>query len=145
MPDGYSYDEHALRDIKSELDVACSRMDTAVQESVRAPDAGESSDVVGDGIAELIRMGTAMTHVLDNTAQKVHAASGAYADIENMAKNRLRVVKEYGRGPGRHLPLDGSEPDVDPESAGDDPPVYAQPSMPDLSSVAPGASSDESE
>lgn len=129
---GFSYDEDALRDIKHELDAACSRMDTAIQKSVRAPDAGESSEVVGDGIADLIRMGTAMTHILDNVADKVHAASGAYADIENTNENRLEVLREFGRGPGRGLPLDGVDPgDVNPNTAGDDAPVYQKQPPPD--------------
>lgn len=132
MADGYSYEPEALRDITHELNVACSRLDTAIQQSVRAPDAGESSEVVGDGISDLIRMGTAMAHVLDEIAGKVHAASGAYADIENTAANQVRVESEYGMGPGGHLPLDGVDPaEINPNTAGADRPAYAPPPAPD--------------
>ena len=132
MAGGYSYEPEALRDIKHELDVACSRLDGAVQESVRAPDAGESSEVVGDGISDVIRMGTAMAHVLDDIAGKVHTASGAYADIENTAANRVQVEAEYGMGPGGHLPLDGVDPaEINPSTAGNDKAAYAPPPAPD--------------
>lgn len=122
---GYQYDEDALHNIKQQLNSASSRMDKAVQNSVRAPDAGQSSEVVGDGIADLIRMGTAMSHILDDVADKVHAANGAYDDIENTAKNKMRVARQYGRGPGHGLPLDHVDPDdVNPYTAGDDAPAY---------------------
>lgn len=140
MPEGYSYEPETLEKITFELRAAAAQLDSAVQDPVRAPDAGVSSDIVGQGLADLIRMATAVTHVLHETETQVHEASGAYADIENTATNEILVRERYGIGPGDGLPLDGPEGVGTTGIGAEDPPVYAEaPKTYDLPPGAPGA------
>ncbi|MFF0149131.1 hypothetical protein ATK36_4607 [Amycolatopsis sulphurea] len=87
---GYSYTPEGLNSIVGQLRHGAKALDGVAARAVQGVDAGTSSDVVGTVLADLIKMATASAGALSGSAEKVHAANGAYDDIENSQTGQIK-------------------------------------------------------
>ncbi|RJQ91280.1 hypothetical protein [Amycolatopsis panacis] len=88
---GYSYTPDALNGIVGQLHHGEQLLDRVAARAVTGVDAGFSSAGVGAALAGVIRMATAAAGALGGSASKVHAANGAYDDIENTHAGQLKL------------------------------------------------------
>lgn len=114
MPDGggYRYDSVALNSIVEKLRAGARHLETANRKPVESVDAGASSQIVGDALANLLESSITTAHLLDTAADKVRIADGAYADVENTNEGEVRkqMHDSMGRDWGepmseRNIPL----------------------------------------
>ncbi len=96
--DGYSYEPGALRQITGHLQAGAESLDRVVTTKAAAVDAGASSDIVGEAMARLQKIGAIIAHTVDDTAGKVHAADGSYDEIENTNEGAMQYREENPRG-----------------------------------------------
>ncbi|MBK1784428.1 hypothetical protein [Prauserella cavernicola] len=117
--DGYTHNSGALRTIVGHWRDGAHGLDEVAAASAKPPDAGASSGVVGDGIAALLNGLRGAATAMAQTAGRVHAANGAYEDIENTNEGAIAARPRYGTGPAKRLPSDptptpGSLPEQKP-------------------------------
>ncbi|WP_159396491.1 hypothetical protein [Amycolatopsis sp. AA4] len=88
---GYSFTAGALEGIVARLRDGEQTLDVATSRAARGVDAGASSAVVGQAVAGIVKMGVAAAGAMGGAAANVHAASGAYDDIENSHAGQLKL------------------------------------------------------
>ncbi|HEV7981154.1 hypothetical protein [Amycolatopsis sp.] len=88
---GYGYTSDALNGIVGQLHQGEQALDGVTPGAPNAVDAGFSSAAVGAALAGVMRMATASAGALGGSASKVHAANGAYDDIENTHAGQLKL------------------------------------------------------
>lgn len=88
--DGYGFDEGALTRAAQDLKVGVGYLDLLADLMPEGVDAGFSSEVVGAAMVRIAKGSAALAQVGDEIAGKVHAANGAYDDIDNTNQGRLR-------------------------------------------------------
>lgn len=87
---GYSYTPEALNSIVGQLQHGAKALDDVAAKAVDRVDAGASSGAVGAVLGNIIKMAVASAGALGGSATKVHAASGAYDDIENSQAGQIK-------------------------------------------------------
>lgn len=122
--DGFKSDADTLNIIKSQLNSGAQALD-AVSGAPHAVDAGMSSQAVGAMLSRLIGLSSATAHAIDDTASKVHAASGAYEDIENNARDQFKA-QQMVRSASAHLPS-GTQYAFDDSDENDEKPAPPKP------------------
>ncbi|WP_329067771.1 hypothetical protein [Amycolatopsis sp. NBC_01480] len=88
---GYSFTPDALNSIVGQLRQGEQELDRVTSGVVRGVDAGASSAAVGTVLSDIVQMATACAGVTGGTAAKVHAANGAYDNIENDAAGQVTL------------------------------------------------------
>src|SRR4051794_29740505 len=96
---GYSYAEGALTGIVGQLRDGEKVLDGAISRVVEAVDAGASSAVVGTVLDDIVKMGVGAAGAAGSAAAKVHAANGAYDDIENNNAGKLKLNGKRNEDP----------------------------------------------
>ncbi|MCG3751721.1 MULTISPECIES: hypothetical protein [unclassified Amycolatopsis] len=96
---GYSFTEGALKSIAGQLRDAEKALDGVTSNVVRGVDAGASSAIVGTVLDDLVKMGVGAAGAAGGAAEKVHAANGAYDDIENTHAGQLKLNDKHADDP----------------------------------------------
>ncbi|MGV9297727.1 hypothetical protein [Amycolatopsis sp. NPDC003676] len=96
---GYSFTEGALNGIVGQLREGEKALDEATSKAVRGVDAGASSAIVGTVLDDLVKMGVGAAGAAGSAAEKVHAANGAYDDIENTHAGQLKLNGKHADDP----------------------------------------------
>ena len=96
---GYSYTEGALNGIVGQLHDAEKVLDETTSRVVRGVDAGASSAVVGTVLDDIMKLGVGAAGAAGGAAANVHAANGAYDDIENNNAGQLKLNDKHNDDP----------------------------------------------
>jgi hypothetical protein len=96
---GYSYSEGALTGIVGQLQDAEKVLDETTSRVVQGVDAGASSAVVGTVLEDIMKMGVGAAGAAGGAAANVHAANGAYDDIENNNAGQLKLNGKHDDDP----------------------------------------------
>lgn len=99
--DGYRYDPAGLTEVATKLTTAGEHLQEVTNRQVTAPDAGASSGVVSQAIADLVGGAIGASAKAQQMAKRVDAANGSYGGIENDAEGAMRRqvsegMEEYG-------------------------------------------------
>ncbi|WP_037362087.1 hypothetical protein [Amycolatopsis orientalis] len=96
---GYSFTEGALNSIVGQLREGEKALDDVTSKVVRGVDAGASSAIVGTVLDDLVKLGVGAAGAAGGAAEKVHAANGAYDDIENTHAGQLKLNGKHADDP----------------------------------------------
>ncbi|GAA3522296.1 hypothetical protein GCM10022222_00070 [Amycolatopsis ultiminotia] len=96
---GYSFTEGALTGIVGQLRDGEKVLDDTTSRVVLAVDAGASSAIVGTVLDDIMKMGVGAAGAAGGSAAKVHAANGAYDDIENNNAGQLKLNGQHDDDP----------------------------------------------
>jgi hypothetical protein len=88
---GYSFTPDALNSIVGQLRQGEQDLDSVASRVVTGVDAGASSAAVGTVLSDIVQMATACAGATGGTAAKVHAANGAYDNIDNDAAGQVTL------------------------------------------------------
>ncbi|GAA3588621.1 hypothetical protein GCM10022222_86290 [Amycolatopsis ultiminotia] len=99
---GYSYTEGALTGVAGQLRDGEKALDATTSRVVQAVDAGASSAIIGTVLDDIMKMGVGAAGAAGGAAEKVHAANGAYDDIENNHAGQLKLNDKHADDPDTH-------------------------------------------
>lgn len=126
---GYTYQSDQLRQIAWQVEQAAMHLRSSVRDdSLAAPDAGMSSEVVGATLMRVLMAGGAIHQAFVDISAKVDAARGSYDEIENTNAGRLRL-EELPPAPEHYSDMLESEPAP--------PPVFTDQGRPSGQKVGP--------
>lgn len=90
MNDGYRYDSAGLTEVANKLTTAGEHLQEVTGKQVTAPDAGASSGIVSQALADLVGAAIGASAKAQQMAESVDAANGSYGAIENDAEGAMR-------------------------------------------------------
>jgi hypothetical protein len=95
---GVGWEPSALADIATELRTGAKDLGDVANSAPPAPDAGVSSEIVGQTLATLVTAGATAAAVLETTAGKISASLGAYESTEKSNTDTVDRVNDTGPG-----------------------------------------------
>lgn len=95
---GFRYDEATLTQAADYLWGGTVDLDYIADSLPEAVDAGFSSEVVGAALVRVAKGCIVLAQVGDEISQKLNAAKGSYADIENTNEGRIRYEGQLAEG-----------------------------------------------
>ena len=93
---GFVANHNDLTDIANKLRGAAQQLSGTASSAPPSPDAGSSSALVSQVIADLMRTGATAAAVLDQAAGNIHAAKGNYGTTDNDAAAAMQQQDNNG-------------------------------------------------
>lgn len=90
-PNGYGHEPDVLNSVAREMRAAATTMTTAATSNVSAPDAGVTSDAVGEALKRVVAASAGSGQALGDVAGRVDSAQGSYWSIENSNAGLMRL------------------------------------------------------
>lgn len=95
--DGFGYDPEALQAGAAKYRAASEAVQGALKQSPPTIDAGISTESVMLGVEKLVKLASSGALRARDIANKVHAADGSYADVDQTNADRVKLSDGHRR------------------------------------------------